>query len=53
MTHAEREAATASALVDAAKAGDVWSCMKGMPEANANTGSTVAIMRVIDLIARA
>lgn len=37
----------------AAKAGDVWSCMKGMPEANANTGSTVAIMRVIDLIARA
>lgn len=36
-----------------AKAGDVWSCMKGMPEANANTGSTVAIMRVIDLIPRA
>lgn len=37
----------------AAKAGDVWSCMKGMPEANANTGGTVAIMRVIDLIPRA
>jgi hypothetical protein len=33
-----------------AKTGDVWSCMKGMPEANANTGSTIAIMRVIDLI---
>jgi hypothetical protein len=28
----------------------VWSCMKGMPEANENKGSTVAIMRVIDLI---
>jgi quercetin dioxygenase-like cupin family protein len=33
-----------------AKTGDVWSCMKGMPEADANTGSTIAIMRVIDLI---
>jgi len=34
-----------------AKAGDVWSCMKGMPEAGVNNGSTaVAIMRVIDLI---
>jgi quercetin dioxygenase-like cupin family protein len=33
-----------------AKTGDVWSCMKGMPEANENKGSTVAIMRVIDLI---
>ena len=33
-----------------AKTGDVWSCMKGMPEANENTGSTIAIMRVIDLI---
>jgi quercetin dioxygenase-like cupin family protein len=33
-----------------AKTGDVWSCMKGMPEANENTGNTVAIMRVIDLI---
>ena len=32
-----------------AKAGDVWSCKKGMPEANANNGRTVAIMRVIDL----
>jgi uncharacterized cupin superfamily protein len=33
-----------------AKTGDVWSCMKGMPETNVNNGSTVAIMRVIDLI---
>jgi hypothetical protein len=33
-----------------AKTGDVWSCVKGMPEADVNTGSTVAIMRVIDLI---
>jgi hypothetical protein len=33
-----------------AKTGDVWSCMKGMPETNVNTGSTIAIMRVIDLL---
>jgi hypothetical protein len=33
-----------------AKTGDVWSCQKGMPEADANTGNTIAIMRVIDLI---
>ncbi len=33
-----------------AKTGDVWSCKQGMPEANVNNGSTVAIMRVIDLI---
>ena len=33
-----------------AKTGDVWSCMKGMPEANVNKGSTIAIMRVIDLL---
>jgi quercetin dioxygenase-like cupin family protein len=33
-----------------AKTGDVWSCKKGMPETNVNHGSTVAIMRVIDLI---
>ena len=33
-----------------AKTGDVWSCTKGMPEANENKGSTIAIMRVIDLI---
>jgi hypothetical protein len=33
-----------------AKTGDVWSCKKGMPETNVNTGSTIAIMRVIDLI---
>lgn len=33
-----------------AKTGDVWSCKKGMPEADANTGSTIAIMRVIDLL---
>jgi quercetin dioxygenase-like cupin family protein len=34
-----------------AKAGDVWSCKKGMPEADENKGAGVAIMRVIDLIA--
>jgi hypothetical protein len=34
-------------------AGDVWSCMKGMPESDVNAGSTVAIMRVIDLIPKA
>ena len=33
-----------------AKTGDVWSCMKGMPETNVNTGSTIAIMRVSDLL---
>jgi quercetin dioxygenase-like cupin family protein len=32
------------------KKGDVWSCAKGMPERSKNTGSTVAIMRVIDLL---
>jgi hypothetical protein len=35
----------------AAKQGDVWSCAKGMPETTTNNGSTVAIMRVIDLLA--
>lgn len=34
-----------------AKKGDVWSCAKGMPEAATNNGGTVAIMRVIDLLA--
>ena len=34
-----------------AKKGDVWSCAKGMPEAATNTGGTVAIMRVIDMLA--
>lgn len=34
-----------------AKKGDVWTCAKGMPEAAANNGGTVAIMRVIDLLA--
>ena len=34
-----------------ARKGDVWSCAKGMPEAATNTGGTVAIMRVIDLLA--
>ena len=29
----------------------VWSCAKGQPENGHNTGSTVAIMRVIDLLA--
>jgi hypothetical protein len=33
-----------------AKTGDVWSCRRGMPEADVNTGSTIAIMRVIDLM---
>jgi uncharacterized cupin superfamily protein len=32
------------------KKGDVWSCSKGMPENSKNNGSTVAIMRVIDLL---
>jgi quercetin dioxygenase-like cupin family protein len=32
------------------KKGDVWSCAKGMPERTKNTGSTVAIMRIIDLL---
>jgi quercetin dioxygenase-like cupin family protein len=32
------------------KKGDVWSCAKGMPEYAKNTGSTVAIMRIIDLL---
>ena len=32
------------------KKGDVWSCAKGMPERSKNTGSTIAIMRVIDLL---
>ena len=36
-----------------AKAGDVWSCMKGMPESAVNKGSIAAIMRVIDLIPKA
>jgi quercetin dioxygenase-like cupin family protein len=30
--------------------GDVWSCAKGMPERTKNTGSTIAIMRVVDLL---
>jgi quercetin dioxygenase-like cupin family protein len=33
-----------------AKQGDVWTCAKGMPENTANNGSTVAIMRVTDLL---
>jgi quercetin dioxygenase-like cupin family protein len=32
------------------KKGDVWSCAKGMPQRSKNTGSTVAVMRVIDLL---
>ena len=32
------------------KKGDVWSCAKGLPERSKNTGSTVAIMRIIDLL---
>ncbi len=30
--------------------GDVWTCVKGQPEDVENTGSTVAIMRVIHLL---
>lgn len=30
--------------------GDVWSCAKGMPEYSENTGTMVAIMRMIDLL---
>lgn len=34
----------------AVKKGDVWTCAKGMPEDTKNTGNTVAIMRVTDLL---
>ena len=34
-----------------ARQGDVWNCVKGEPESDVNTGTTVAIMRVIDLLA--
>ncbi len=34
-----------------AKKGNVWTCAKGMPESASNKGSTVAIMRVTDLLA--
>ena len=33
-----------------ARKGDVWTCAKGMPENTTNNGSTVAIMRVTDLL---
>ena len=33
-----------------AKKGDVWTCVKGEPEDAYNTGSTVAIMRVVLLM---
>ena len=33
-----------------AKKNDVYSCSKGKPEQATNTGSTVAVMRVIDLL---
>ena len=33
-----------------AKKGDVWTCVKGQPEHVENTGNTVAIMRVINLV---
>jgi hypothetical protein len=32
------------------KKGDVWTCTTGMPENNKNAGSTVATMRVTDLL---
>ena len=34
-----------------ARPGDDWNCLKGEPESDKNTGNTVAIMRVIDLLA--
>jgi hypothetical protein len=30
--------------------GDVWSCAKGLPEKSRITGTTVATMRIIDLL---
>jgi hypothetical protein len=33
-----------------AKKGDVWTCAKGTPEDTKNTGTTVGIMRVTDLL---
>ena len=32
------------------KKGELWGCAKGMPEHSRNHGTTVAIMRVIDLL---
>jgi quercetin dioxygenase-like cupin family protein len=32
------------------KKDDVWSCAKGLPERSKNTGGTVAVMRIIDLL---
>lgn len=32
------------------KKGELWGCAKGMPEESKNNGTTVAIMRVIDLL---
>jgi quercetin dioxygenase-like cupin family protein len=32
------------------KKGDVWTCAKDMPENNKNAGTSVAIMRVTDLL---
>ena len=33
-----------------AKKGDVWTCKKGIGEDLENVGSTVAIMRTVDLL---
>ena len=33
-----------------AKQGDIWTCDKGTVEENVNNGSTVAVMRVFDLL---
>jgi hypothetical protein len=33
-----------------AKKGDAWACTKGIPENTKNSGTTVGIMRVIDLL---
>ena len=34
-----------------AKKGDVWTCVTGGKEGASNTGSTVAVMRISDLLA--
>ena len=34
----------------AVKKGDVWTCAKDMPENNRNAGTSIAIMRVTDLL---
>jgi hypothetical protein len=33
------------------KKGDVWTCVPGGKEGGSNTGTTVAVMRISDLLA--